>query len=178
MLTVCRRLRQGSVRARRGQQLGLAYDQVGVLTYPSPVDLLTLTSTVCVPISPLHLHRDLLRRLPRYIRSSQHDPRAPRRCSRTEPRTDHTRRRSVRFEDTKLEYVRAGLRVSEVATSWQGAPDSENAMTSVALKWIGGAIRTPEKTRMRWCTSLRLSQLAAGPWRYVWFCVLTARSKA
>ena len=81
------------------------------------------------------------------------------------------------FEDIQLEYVRAELRVSEVATPWQGAPNSENVMTSVALEWIGGAIRTREKRRMRRCTSSRLSQLAAGPWWYVWFCVLTARSR-
>ena len=96
------------------------------------------------------------------------------------------------FEDTSLEYVRAELHVSEVATLRQAAADvvkavggigsdSESAMTSVVLEWIGGLIMdasggTRGKARMRRCTSSRLSQLAAGPWRYVWFCVLTVHS--
>ena len=55
------------------------------------------------------------------------------------------------FEDTPLEYVRADLHVSEVATSRQAAADvikalggvgadSERATTEVSLEWIGRAL--------------------------------------
>jgi exportin-2 (importin alpha re-exporter) len=55
------------------------------------------------------------------------------------------------LEDTPLEYVRAELQVSEVATPRQAAadvvkalggvgPDSESATTGVALEWIGRAL--------------------------------------
>ena len=55
------------------------------------------------------------------------------------------------FEDTPLEYVRAELHVSEVATPRQAAADvvkalggvgadSERATTEVSLEWIGRAL--------------------------------------
>jgi exportin-2 (importin alpha re-exporter) len=62
------------------------------------------------------------------------------------------------FEDTPLEYVRAELQVSKVATPPQAAadvvkalggvgPDSESATTGVALEWIGRALAEAEAAR-------------------------------
>jgi hypothetical protein len=62
------------------------------------------------------------------------------------------------FEDTPLEYVRAELQVSEVATPRQAAadvvkalggvgPDSESAATGVALEWIGRALAEASAAR-------------------------------
>ena len=62
------------------------------------------------------------------------------------------------FENTPLEYVRAEMQVSEVATPRKAAedvvkalegvvPDSENATTGVALEWIVGALTEASAVR-------------------------------
>ena len=160
---------------REGKQLGLAYDQVGVLFHPWPMDLLTSTSTARIPNSPLHLHRNPLWLLSRYLRGARHDPIANRRSICAELHTAHTRRRSVRGYASRTRPLR--LHVSEVATPSQAAadivkalggvgPDSESATTGVALEWIGRAlaevgwgemVRMRGRTRTRRCTSSRLS---------------------
>ena len=86
------------------------------------------------------------------------------------------------FEDTPLEYVRAKLHVSEVATLRQAAADvvkapggvgadSERATTEVSLEWIGRTLaeaeagrraRTQGRVRTRRSISSRLSRRAAG----------------
>ena len=85
----------------------------------------------------------------RHRGDARHDQRAHRRSSSTEPRATHARRRGIR--GYPLEYVRAELHVSEVATPRQAAadvvkalggvgPDSESPTTGVPLEWIGWAL--------------------------------------
>lgn len=62
------------------------------------------------------------------------------------------------FENTSLEYVRAEMQVSEVATARKAAedvvkalegivPDSKNATTGVALEWIIGTLTEASAVR-------------------------------
>ncbi|KAN0129449.1 Cse1 domain containing protein [Lactarius tabidus] len=82
-----------------------------------------------LPIAPLHLHRDPLRRMSRHHRGTQHDPRAHRRSSLVQPRAAHARRRSVRGHPTRICPCRAA---SEVATPRQAAAGVVNHSGALA----------------------------------------------
>jgi exportin-2 (importin alpha re-exporter) len=126
-----------------GKQLGLAYDQASIL-FPSKFTSSSRTSSSCPNLCALSPPRFA----PAHIAiSSSHETIRRLIAGVVVPNLALRPHDAEAFEDTPLEYVRAELQVSEVASLRQAAadvvktlcgvgPDCESATTGVALEWI------------------------------------------